>query len=63
MAAELGAFPGYDEKPLQRQLIVDEEEDERRTAANLVTEDEARRIARTSRSWLISSVDGVIAYA
>ena len=50
MAAELGAFPRYDEKPLQRQLIIDEEEDERRTAANLVTEDEARRIARTSRS-------------
>ena len=58
MAAGLGAFPRYDEKPLQSQLIVDEEEeDERRTAANLVTADEARRIARTSRSWLICSVD------
>jgi hypothetical protein len=28
-AAELGAFPRYDEKPLKRPLIVDEEEDAR----------------------------------
>jgi hypothetical protein len=56
MAAGLGAFPRYDEKPLQSQLIVDEEEDdERRIAANLVTGNEAPRIARTSRSWLMLS--------